>query len=232
MSVRAAKPVAMIACVLFSALLAGCNTRGGPVPYDVADFGPPDQPKMSTGADYRLSAGDTLSIIVFRVEELSRDYQVDPVGNIAIPLIGAVPVAGHTTAEIKQTVVAKLNERYLRDPDVTVVVKEAAARVVTIDGSVKLPGAYPATGDLTLLKAVALARGVDKDANPKRVAIFRTVEGKRMAAAFDLTMIRRGEAADPQVFSGDIVVVDGSGSQSVFRDLLATLPVVALFRPF
>lgn len=231
MSVRATRSVATIVCAC-SALLAGCNTRGGPVPYDVADFGPPDQPKMAVGLDYRLSPGDTISVIVFRVDELSRDYQVDPVGNIAMPLIGPVPVAGRTTAEIQQALVAKLNERYLRNPDVTVIVKEAAARVVTVDGSVKLPGAYPATSDLTLLKAVALARGVEKDANPKRVAIFRTIDGKRMAAAFDLTMIRRGEAPDPPIFSGDIVVVDGSASQSVFRDLLATLPVVALFRPF
>ena len=55
-----------------------------------------------------------------------------------------------------------------------------------------------------------MARGTDENANPRRVAIFRTIEGQRMAAAFDLVSIRRGQMEDPRIYSGDIVVVDGS----------------------
>ena len=77
-----------------------------------------------------------------------------------------------------------------------------------------------------------MARGTDENSNPRRVAIFRTVGGQRMAAAFDLTSIRRGENPDPQVYAGDIVVVDGSRANSTFSKIVAALPLVAIFRPF
>jgi polysaccharide export outer membrane protein len=82
------------------------------------------------------------------------------------------------------------------------------------------------------MQAVATAGGTHENANPRRVAIFRQVGGQRMAAAFDLTDIRRGEAEDPQVYRGDIIVVDGSRTRQMWRDALATIPVLALFRPF
>ncbi|MDQ2765487.1 MAG: SLBB domain-containing protein, partial [Pseudomonadota bacterium] len=110
--------------------------------------------------------------------------------------------------------------------------KESATRSVTVDGSVRQPGVFPAIGPMTLLQAVALARGTDDLANPKRVAIFRTIDGKRMAAAFDLTRIRRGTETDPQIYPGDTVVVDGSGLKKAQRDLLQVLPVTALFLRF
>ena len=84
---------------------------------------------------------------------------------------------------------------------------------------------------MTLIQAVALAKGTSEDANPRRVAVFRTIGGQRQAAAFDLTAIRRGQAPDPQIYPGDIVVVDGS---SIKADAKADLPdraVVAIFRP-
>jgi polysaccharide export outer membrane protein len=53
-----------------------------------------------------------------------------------------------------------------------------------------------------------------------------------MAAAFDLTSIRRGEAEDPRVYSGDIIVVDGSGIKSAQRQIMNSLPLVSVFTPF
>lgn len=234
MAARAKKPLLALACVLIGLGLSACaNRRGGPIPYDVPNFVAPDAAKPAPpGMDYRLAPGDTISIIVFRVEDLSRDYEIDPSGSIAVPLIGSVPVAGMTTPEIQQVVRDRLSERYLRNPDVTVTVKNAASRVVTVDGSVRGPGAFPTNNGMTLVKAVALARGTDEFSNPRRVAVFRTVKGQRMAAAFDLTAIRRGEAPDPEIYPGDVVVVDGSRNRQVFRDLLNTLPLLALFRPW
>ena len=85
---------------------------------------------------------------------------------------------------------------------------------------------------MTLMQAVALARGADENANPRRVAVFRQIDDQRMGAAFHHTSMRRGEAEDPKIYSGDIVIVDGSGVKEVYRNLLQTLPVVSLFRPF
>jgi len=101
-----------------------------------------------------------------------------------------------------------------------------------MDGAVKKAGAFPVLGPTTLMQAVALAGGTNQDANNRRVAIFRTIGGKRQAAAFDLTAIRRGEMPDPQIYAGDIVIVDGSSIKSVQKQVLNSLPVLSIFRPF
>lgn len=215
-------------------VLGGCaNSRGGSIPYDVATFRPPDAPKApAITAEYAVSTGDILAVAVFQADQLSKDYTVDAAGNIGLPLIGSVPVIGRTTGVIRQEIATRLGARYLRNPDVSVSVREAANRKITVDGAVRLPGVFPFTGELTLIQAVALARGTDDTANPRRVAVFRTIDGTRMAAAFDLTSIRRGKAKDPAIYAGDVVVVDGSAANATFKTLLQTLPVVSLFRPF
>jgi polysaccharide export outer membrane protein len=82
------------------------------------------------------------------------------------------------------------------------------------------------------MRAVALAGGITDDANSRRVAVFRTVGGQRQAAAFDLQAIRRGEAQDPQIYPGDVVVVDGSSVKKGFKRVLESLPILSIFRPF
>jgi polysaccharide export outer membrane protein len=103
---------------------------------------------------------------------------------------------------------------------------------VTVDGAVKESGAFPTVGPTSLLRVVALAGGTTEDANARRVAVFRTVGGQRQAAAFDLQAIRRGESPDPQIYPGDVVVVDGSAIKQNFKQVLQTLPILSIFRPF
>lgn len=212
-------------------LLAACaSTRGGSIPYNVANFGMPDAPKI-VGPDntYKLAPLDTISITVFQVPDLSKDYQIDQGGRLTMPLVGRVDAIGVSTSELSNIIAQRLNQKYLRDPNVTVVLKESANRVVTVDGSVRQPGVFPAVGPLSLMQAVALARGTDDLANPRRVAIFRTIDGKRMAAAFDLISIRRGQMADPPIYPGDTVVVDGSGIKKAQRDIMSSLPLASVF---
>jgi polysaccharide export outer membrane protein len=82
------------------------------------------------------------------------------------------------------------------------------------------------------MRAVALAGGVTEDANPRRVAVFRTVGGQRQGAAFDLLAIRRGEAQDPQIYPGDIVIVDGSAIKEAWKRAMQTFPFFTIFTPF
>jgi polysaccharide export outer membrane protein len=219
-----------LTALLLAPLLAACSgTRGGNIPYDVANFGIPDAPKVMVDDNYKLAPLDTVSINVFQVADLSKDYMIDQSGRLTMPLLGRVDAVGVTTTELSTVIARRLNEKYLRDPNVTVVLKESASRVVTVDGSVRQPGIYPATGPLSLMQVVALARGTDELANPRRVAIFRTIGGKRMAAAFDLTSIRRGEETDPAIYPGDTVVVDGSGVRQAQREVLQSLPLASIF---
>jgi polysaccharide export outer membrane protein len=174
---------------------------------------------------------DTLTIKVFKANDLSGDYSVDLAGHISLPLVGEVEAANLTTAELDSKLTQLLGKKYFERPDVSVAIKESTAHVVTVDGAVGQAGQYPVRGAMTLIQAIALARGTSDDANPRRVAIFRTIDGTRQAAAFDLTAIRRGQAPDPAVYAGDIVVVDGSKVKALERQILSTVPLVGLFRP-
>jgi polysaccharide export outer membrane protein len=213
-------------------LLAGCaDTRGGPIPYD-QQFAPPDAPSLQTlETNYKIAPMDKLAIKVFKQDDLTGDYDVDLAGHISLPLIGEVDAANLTTAQLDQRLTDKLGEKYLEHPDVSVSIKQSAGRLVTVDGAVRSGGSFPIAGNLTLMQAVALAHGTTEDANARRVAIFRTINGKRQAAAFDLVTIRRGQAEDPAVYAGDIIVVDGSSVKEMEKRLLQSIPLLAIFGP-
>jgi polysaccharide export outer membrane protein len=156
---------------------------------------------------------------------------VDLAGHISLPLVGEIEAVNLTTAELDQKLTQALGEKYFEHPDVSVAIKESTAHVVTVDGAVTQAGQYPVQGTMSLIQAVAVARGTTQDANPRRVAVFRTIDGTRQAAAFDLTAIRRGEAPDPQVYPGDIIVVDGSRIKEIQKQVLQTIPLIAIFGP-
>ena len=222
-----------LGAALASTILAGCASRGGIVPYDRADFGPPDLESLQVPASaQRIGPFDKLNIAVFQVPELSGEFTVDGSGQILYPLLGNVPAAGLTPPELAQRLVAQLDDRYLRSPNVTVGIKEAVEQTITVEGAVQQPGVVSIKGTTSLLQAVALGRGTTQDANPSRVVVFRTIDGQRMAAAFDLQAIRRAEAPDPVIYGNDIIVVDGSRGRILFRDIVSTLPVLGIFTVF
>lgn len=220
--------------LLALAALSGCtDKRGGPIPYDVSGFGVPDAPRpVALEAGYKIAPMDKLSVRVFKMAELSGEYEVDLAGNISMPLIGEVRAVDMTTGDLDRVLTTRLGERYLENPDVSVGIQSSTSRVVTVDGAVTRSGAYPVNGPLSLMQAVALAGGTSENANARRVAIFRQVGGTRQAAAFDLVSIRRGEMQDPAIYAGDIVVVDGSGVKEIQKRILSSIPVLSIFRPF
>jgi polysaccharide export outer membrane protein len=224
----------LTAFVVLGLLLTGCaDKRGGPIPYNVSSFGTPDAPQLvPLEAGYKIAPMDTLTVKVFKMPDLSGEYEVDLAGQISMPLIGEVKAFDLTTAQLDEALTQKLGEKYLEHPDVSVGIKSSTRRSVTVDGAVNKAGSYPVYGPTTLMQAVAAAGGTREDANARRVAIFRTISGKRQAAAFDLTSIRHGEAQDPQVYAGDIVVIDGSGVKAAQKQLLNSMPLLSIFRPF
>lgn len=225
---------ALLTAAALGLLLAGCaDKRGGPIPYNVSDFGTPDAPQLiPLEAGYKIAPMDLVTVKVFKMPDLSGDYEVDLAGHISMPLIGEVAAYDLTTSQLDAALTQKLGEKYLENPDVSVGIKSSTRRSVTVDGAVNKSGSYPVYGPTTLMQAIAAAGGTREDANARRVAIFRTIGGKRQAAAFDLTSIRRGETPDPQVYVGDIVVIDGSAVKAAQKQILNSLPILSIFRPF
>ena len=219
--------------IVGSVVLSGCaDTRGGSIPYD-KPLPAPDEVKFQTlESNYKIAPMDKLAIKVFKMDDLSGEFDVDLAGNISLPLIGQVEAANLTTAQLDDQLTQKLGAKYLEHPDVSVAIKSSTAHVVTVDGAVREGGSFSVGGPISLIQAVAMAKGTTDDANARRVAVFRTIGGQRQAAAFDLTSIRRGQSTDPQIYPGDIVVVDGSSIKAAQKQIFQSFPLLSIFRPF
>jgi polysaccharide export outer membrane protein len=189
--------------------------------------------RASTRGEYRIGPLDKLNITVFQVKDLTLDrVQVDASGRILLPLIGQLNAAGRTTTELSDEIAARLAASYLQNPQVSVVVSEAASQKVTVDGAVTEAGVFELRGRTTLLQAVAMAKGPARNANLRRVAVFREIDGQRQAAVFDLKAIRKGKAEDPEIYGDDVIVVDSSGLKGAWREVLGALPAFSIFRPY
>jgi polysaccharide export outer membrane protein len=139
--------------------------------------------------------------------------RVNSRGMVSLPLLGPIKAAGKTVSELEDEITGLLADDFLQDPQVTVFVSAYTSQKITIEGAVKTPGIYPLNGNTSLLQAIVVAGGVSELANPRGIIIFRVIDGKRMAAVFDLREIRGGNAEDPRVYGDDLIVVDESGSK-------------------
>jgi polysaccharide export outer membrane protein len=187
-----------------------------------------------TAQDYAAAARpfiigpyDIMSIDVFGNEDLKlEEIQVDAGGRIAFPLIGAVDVAGKTPTEAARAIETLLRGRFLRNPQVTVSMKEIASQVVAISGEIKKPGIYPIVGDMTLLKAIARAEGWTEFSKKREVLVFRKVGGQQYAALYDVKAIERGQYADPELYANDTVVVGDSQARRNLKDIFTVAPPI------
>lgn len=181
--------------------------------------------------DYRLGPLDVIEVSVFQVPELTKSVQINSSGLISLPLIGTVRAGGRTISEIEREIEQRLGEKYLESPQVSILVTEYTSQRITVEGAVNGPGIYPIAGRTTLLQAIALAKGPDRTADESGVMIFRTTGNAREAAVFDLGAIRSGDAPDPVLKGGDVVVVDQSAARTVWRDIRESVGVLGFFRP-
>ena len=112
---------------------------------------------------YRVGPEDVLSINVFRVEDLSRDYQVNSSGNIQVAFIGSLKVKGLTTEEIAKLLTKKLNATVLRNPQIDVTVKEYRSREITVVGAVVKPQIYQVKHGVTIYEILSMSGGFSED---------------------------------------------------------------------
>lgn len=190
----------------------------------------PDSPELAMNlSNYRIGPMDQIAVTVFGAPEIDREGAVDAAGNFSLPLAGTVQAGGKTPDELARAIEDKLRGAYLRDPQVAVNIKQAMGQLVTIDGEVREPGVYPVLGRMTLQQAIATAKGASDAANIKNVIVFRTVNGQRMAAMFNVREIRSGRLEDPQVYGNDIVVVGENATRRLLRDAALTFPLLGRF---
>jgi polysaccharide biosynthesis/export protein len=229
-SVNEGGPEPKFAALADTAKPAGSSASAAPAGRDGVllqvsnTYAPMSDPKSKS---YKIGPRDVLDVTVFKVPELTKSVQVSEAGTINFPLVGEMNAGGKTAREVEQDLTKALGAKYLKNPQVTVFVKEHNSQRITVEGAVKKPGIVPMAGGMSLLQAVAQSGGLDEVADSD-VAVFRTVNGKRSAIRYDISAIRSGKAEDPQLEPEDLVVVPTSDLKQGFNTFLKLVPLATI----
>jgi polysaccharide export outer membrane protein len=172
--------------------------------------------KISSVADYKIGSEDLLEIEVFGVPDLKTTARVSATGYIKLSLIDKIDVAGLSVSELESLISKKL-EKYVREPVVSIFVKEYRSQQISVLGSVKEAKAYYATGQKYLLDMLSLAGGLTPDAGSiciiQRPPKIDTPDdkGEKIVIDLDELLIKGRPELNIPVLSGDTIVVPISG---------------------
>lgn len=122
-----------------------------------------DMPSGNPG-EYAIGPEDVLDINVFEAQEMNREVRVSASGEISLPLLGAVRAAGLTPRQLETTLEDLLHQKYMKDPHVSVFIREVQSHAVSVIGAVRKPGTFQIRGTKTLLEVLSLAEGLADDA--------------------------------------------------------------------
>ena len=175
----------------------------------------------SLGADYRIGPNDLMDVEVFGVPDLKRTIRVNSSGQISLALVGSVTVAGLSAQAAEALIAQKYTEKYLQNPQVSLFIREFTSQRITLEGAVAKPGIYPITGQVTLLRALALAGGGAAYSDLSEIMVFRTgIDGGKLTQTYNLEKIRKGESVDPFIVADDVIVVKRDPIRAALRDSL------------
>jgi protein involved in polysaccharide export with SLBB domain len=150
----------------------------------------------ATNAQYRLSVGDKLHIVVFGQDDVSGDFQVDGAGNITMPLLGQVAAANRTVNQLQTDITTALDRDYIVNPKVSIEVLNY--RPFYILGQVASPGSYPYVSGMDVRQAIAIAGGFTPRARTSTVRVIRQSEQGT---------VKIEATPDVPVFPGDTIEV-------------------------
>lgn len=159
---------------------------------------------------YQINAGDTLEIMVWNEEALTRQVIVRPDGFISLPLAGEFRAAGQTPAQLTDAITVALGQ-YLNDRAVvTVSTMTVAGNVVYVLGKVNRPGAFPVAAPVDVTQALAWAGGLNAFADENDIQVLRRdASGKQHSLPFNYSGVKSGDNLETNIIlqSGDVVVV-------------------------
>ena len=162
---------------------------------------------------YHLQPGDLLEIQVFMEDDMQRTLRVSGGGSVTFPLVGNVPVAGYTVAEAEEQLANAL-KTYLKNPQVSILIKEYGNKTVYVLGQVSKPAAIqiPPEKELTVLEAITSVGGFTDVAATSQVRVLRMEGGRQKTIDVDVTQITKqgNKAMDIPLMPGDVVFVPQS----------------------
>jgi protein involved in polysaccharide export with SLBB domain len=199
---RTARTVRWVAFVSsFCAGLASCG-RGAPPP------NVPSAEMIDPMPDDQVGVDDMFDVRVYGESDLSGPYRVATDGTIDFPLAGRIPVAGLRTGEIQALISERLREGYLKNPQVTVAMKEWNSRKISVLGQVQHPGSVAYHPHMTIVDAIALAGGFTGIAAKNAVSLRREAGGKVESRIYRVADITEGRSTNVPLLPGDVLVVE------------------------
>lgn len=203
-----------LALLLLAALaLAGCRTPGRGVP----SYATRDQ--MTRGvpvASASLGVSDVLEVRVYQEADLSGAFRVSNEGTIDYPFCGRIKVAGLSSSALVDLLTGCLKNGYLKNPQVTVFLKEYNSQKVFVFGEVQKPGTFPFETNMNVIQAITLAGGFSKLAAKDSVIVTRVVfnekslEPEERKIKVPVESIGEGREKNFAIQPGDIVFVPES----------------------
>jgi polysaccharide export outer membrane protein len=160
-------------------------------------------------APYRIGVDDVLTISVWHEPDLSRTVPVRPDGQISLPLVGDTMAAGKTAVELQSELRLSL-AKFVKDPEVNVIVSDIRSQRINVIGEVTKPGTYPLTQSMGVLDAVAQAGGLRDFAKKKNIYVLRLMpDGRRARLPYSYQAVVKGSknAQELMLQSHDTVVV-------------------------
>ncbi len=155
-----------------------------------------------------LGPGDIFEVRVFGEPDLSGTYRLSSDGTIDYPLIGQMKLEGLNPHDAAGRIQRSLAEKYLKHPQVSILVKEQISRKITVTGKVQKPGNYPFVSNMTIVEAIAAAGGFMDIAKRTAVRLTRTnSDGMQTTDEIDVKAISNGEQQNVPVRPGDIIEV-------------------------
>jgi protein involved in polysaccharide export with SLBB domain len=169
-------------------------------------------PVVTAGAaglsEDRIGVDDTFDVRVYGEAELSGTFRVATDGTVDYPLAGRLQVSGLRTGEIQQVLVSKLKDKYLKDPQVVVTIKDRNSQKITVLGQISKPGQVVYYPNMTIVDAIASAGGFTGIAAKNSVSLRREAGGKIEMHVFPVADISEGRSPNVMVLPGDVLVVD------------------------
>ena len=161
----------------------------------------------SPHADYVIGSEDLLEISVFEQPDLDRTVRVSGDGTISVPLLGVIPVNGLTTKEAEERLRDLLGDKYLTNPQVSVFVKEAKSKKVSVVGAVSKPGTVEMLGQRTLLEAISEVGGLTQQAGKDLYVLRPDSSGAttRIDVDLDDLMINGNPELNIPILPGDVI---------------------------
>jgi polysaccharide export outer membrane protein len=155
--------------ILIAAVACGATAQAQTVNLDDRLKALSSLPTPAADAEYRLGPGDLIEVSVFGVDDFRHTVRISAAGAIKLPLLDALEVSGLTPAELEQRLTALLQDEVIKNPQVSVFVKEYRSQPVVVLGAVKAPGQYQITLQLKIVDAISMAGGLAEDAGDEAV---------------------------------------------------------------